>query len=173
MRRFASTGTSYGPMSVCVCHKSVFYRTDERIELVGMGPCFHIAYTVLKGNCAICKNKGTSLWNFVPNSRLWKFCHGISIMEACFWLNLLHKGGHSERDKLDRRQSTTLTIPQSSDSWLLVYHTNYQAVSTAWFCRAGPLATAGTYYGCLCSILAVIAFVLLYLFSYRQLLQCC
>jgi len=29
------------------------------------------------------ENKGTSLWNFVLNSGLRKFRHGISIVEAC------------------------------------------------------------------------------------------
>jgi len=34
-RRYTSAGTSYGPVSVCVCvcHKSVFYRNDGGIEL--------------------------------------------------------------------------------------------------------------------------------------------
>jgi len=43
---------------------------------------FHPSYTVLKGNSVISKNKGTSLWNFVLNSGLRKFRHGISIVET-------------------------------------------------------------------------------------------
>jgi len=44
-------------------------------------------YTVLKGNSVISKNKGTSLWNFVLNSGLRKFRHGISIAEMCYHLS--------------------------------------------------------------------------------------
>jgi len=48
-RRYASAGTSYGPMSVTI-RSSV--KTDGRIELVfGMGASFHLpSYTALKGN---------------------------------------------------------------------------------------------------------------------------
>ena len=53
----------------------------ERIELVfGMWASFHPSYTVLKEKSVISKNKGTSLWNFVLNSGLRKFRHGISIV---------------------------------------------------------------------------------------------
>ena len=31
---------------------------------------FYLSYTVLKGNSDISRNKGTSVWNFVPNSGL-------------------------------------------------------------------------------------------------------
>jgi len=48
----------------------------------------HPSYTVLKGNSFTSKNKGTSLWNFVLNSGLIKFCHGISIVETCYQLSL-------------------------------------------------------------------------------------
>jgi len=33
------------------------------------------------------QNKGTSLWNFVLNSGLTKFRHGISIVETCYQLS--------------------------------------------------------------------------------------
>ena len=60
----------------------------ERIELVfGMWASFHPSYTVLKGNSVISKNKGTSLWNFVLNSGLRKFRHGMSIVEMCYQLS--------------------------------------------------------------------------------------
>ena len=59
-------------------------------------------------------------------------------------IDLARQGGRSERDKLGRRRSTTLTISPSSDSRPLVYHSNHQALSTARFCRAGLLATADT-----------------------------
>jgi len=62
--------------------------TAERIELgFGMLASFHPSYTVLKGNSVIFKNKGTSLWNFVLNSGLIKFRHGISIVETCYQLS--------------------------------------------------------------------------------------
>jgi len=49
------------------------------------------------------------------------------------------------RYKLDRRRSTKLTIPPSSDARPLGYHSNHQALSAAQFPRAGQLATADTY----------------------------
>jgi len=42
---------------------------------------------VLKGNSVISKNKDTSLWNFVVNSGLRKFRHGISIVKTCYQLS--------------------------------------------------------------------------------------
>ena len=56
--------------SVCLC-LSVTSRSSteavERIEPVfGMGASFHASCFVLKGNSGISENKGTSLWNFVP-----------------------------------------------------------------------------------------------------------
>jgi len=59
-------------------------------------------------------------------------------------LTLLEKGGCSEHDKLNRRRSTKLTIPPSSDARPLVYHSNHQALSRARFRRAGQLATTDT-----------------------------
>ena len=84
-----------------------------------------------------------SLWNFIPNSGLRKFRHGISIVEACYRLSS-RKVDCSERDKLDCRRTTKLTIPPSSDARPLVYHSDRQAPATALFRRAGPLATADT-----------------------------
>jgi len=52
-----------------------------------MWASFHPSYTVLKGNSVICKNKGTSLWNFAPNSGFRQFRHGISIVETCYQLS--------------------------------------------------------------------------------------
>jgi len=60
--------------------------TAERIELV-FAWFFHPSYTVLKGNSVVSKNKGTSLWNFVLNSGLEKFRHGISIVKTCYQLS--------------------------------------------------------------------------------------
>ena len=65
--------------SVClsVHHKPVLYiEMTGQIELVfGMEASFHPS-VVLQGNSGISKNKGTSVWNFVPNSGLTKFRHG-------------------------------------------------------------------------------------------------
>ena len=66
----------------------------------------------------------------------------------------------SERDKLDRRRSTKLTLPPSSDARPLVYHSNHQAVSTAQFHRAGQLATVDT-----CNNLPVSCNILLTVFA--------
>ena len=57
-------------------------------------------------------------------------------------IDFARQGGRSERDKLDRRRSTELTIPPSSDARPQVYHSDRQALSTSRYSRAGPLATA-------------------------------
>ena len=63
-------------------------KTVERIELgFVMLASFHPSYTVLKENSVISKNKGTSLWNFVLNSGLRKFRHGIPVVETCYQLS--------------------------------------------------------------------------------------
>ena len=85
-RRYASAGISYGPVSVCVrlclsVTSLCSIETDEQIGLV-----FGTSYSAVKGNSSIFKNKGTSLWNFAPNSGLRKFRHGISIVEARYQL---------------------------------------------------------------------------------------
>ena len=71
--------------TLCVCLRlsqvSETVETAKRIELgFGIGAFFDISYTVLHGNLGTFKNKGTSLWNFVPNSGLRKFRHGKSIV---------------------------------------------------------------------------------------------
>ena len=68
--------------------KSVFYRNGwtNRAGFWRVS-FFHPSYTVLKGNSVISKNKGTPLWNFVLNSRLRKFRHGIPIVETCYQLS--------------------------------------------------------------------------------------
>jgi len=82
-------GTSHGRVSVRLSVTSrCSIEMAERTELVfGMLASFHPSYTVLKGNSVISKNKGTSLWNFVLNSGLRKFCHGILIVETCYQLS--------------------------------------------------------------------------------------
>ena len=100
-------------------------------------------------------NKGTFLWNLFLNCRLWenfaRHIHPQNVLSTS-----LEKGGRSECDKLDCRRSTTLTVSPSSDSrLLLVYHSDRQALSTAWFRCVSQLATAVTclmliWYCCCC-----------------------
>ena len=70
-RHYASMGTSYGPLSVSVCHKSVFCQNSWTNGAgFGMWAFSHPSYTVLTGNLDIFKSKSTSFWNSVPNSGL-------------------------------------------------------------------------------------------------------
>ena len=139
-------------LSVCpyVCHKSVFYRNGWTNRAgFGMWASFHPSYTALKGNSVISQNKGTSLWNFVLNSGLRKFRHGIrhgiSIVETCYQLSSRKMDAQSvinwavvgQLSRYELRRSTTI-----------VFHTDRQALSTARFCRAGELATAGACFDC-------------------------
>ena len=41
------------------------------------------------------QNKGTFLWNFVQNSGVKKFRHGISIVETCYQLSSIKVDAHS------------------------------------------------------------------------------
>ena len=61
--------------------------------------------------------------------------------------NLARQCGRSQRDKLERRRSTALTILPTLDRC-----SNHQALSTARCRRAGLLATADT-----CSIIAILS----------------
>ena len=45
-----------------------------------------MSYTVLLGNSCIYKNKGTSVWNFVPKSGLRKVRDGTSVVETYYGL---------------------------------------------------------------------------------------
>jgi len=69
-RRYASAGTSYGPVSMSVCHKSEFYR-NEWTDRAGF---WHVGFIRPMLHCVLRKfrylQKGTSLWKFVPNSGL-------------------------------------------------------------------------------------------------------
>ena len=83
VRRCAIVNTSHSPVSVCLslCHKLEFYRN-------GWTNRAGFWHGSLKGNLGVSKNNGTSLWNFVPNSRRRKFCFGVSIFEKCYRLSL-------------------------------------------------------------------------------------
>ena len=97
----------YGPVSFC--HKSVFCRNRWTNQAVfGMGAFFHPSYTVLKGNSGISKNKGTFLWNFVPNSWLRNFRSVILIVEMCY------------------RLSSTKLDAQSMINWTVIGHLSWQ-----------------------------------------------
>jgi len=72
-RRYASAGTSCGPMSVCVCHKSVSVTSwcsiemDGRIELV-LASRLRSIYPTL----CYTENHVSTIWNFSLNSGLLK-----------------------------------------------------------------------------------------------------
>jgi len=84
--------------------------TDGRIEL-GFGA--EVFFRCVLRKFRYLQNKGTSLGNFATNSGLFSplyiDCRNVLSTK-------LKKGGRSERDKLDRRRSTKLTIPPSSDA---------------------------------------------------------
>jgi len=70
---------TYDLVSVSVCHKSVFYQNGWTNRAgFGTGASFHLSYTVFYRNIGVFKNKGTSLWNFDPNSGFEKNRHSIS-----------------------------------------------------------------------------------------------
>jgi len=85
-RRCASAGTSCGPVSVClsVCLSEVGILSKRQNEsscfLACELPSTHPTPSS-KEILVSTQNKGISLWNFVPNSALRKFCHGISFVQ--------------------------------------------------------------------------------------------
>jgi len=129
-------------MLVSVSYKSEFCRNvcPKRAGFWRESFLPPVLHTVIKGIASISKNKDTFLRKFVPNTGLFLLRH----IDRRNVLLTARRGGHPERDKLDRRRSAKLTVPPNSDSRPLVYHSNYQALSTARFRRAGLLATADT-----------------------------
>jgi len=103
-----------------------------------MGASFDLSYSVFKEIQVPSKIKRTSFWKFAPNS-------GHNFATACRSSNVLstwlEKGGRSERDKLDRRRSTELTIPPNSDARPLVYHSNRQSVEERYQLSSRKVAT--------------------------------
>ena len=88
-RSYASALLAMGLcLSVCpsVRHKSVFYRNGW----TNRAGFWHVSFLPPVLHCVkkfgYLQNKGTSLWNFVLNSGLRKFRHGISIVETCYQL---------------------------------------------------------------------------------------
>jgi len=78
---------SYGPVSVCLCLSQVGVLSN-RLNESGWFWVWELPSTYptlcFKEIQVSSKNKGTSLWNFVPNSGLRKFRHSISIVETCY-----------------------------------------------------------------------------------------
>ena len=117
-------------LSVClyVCHNFTSrcsVETPGWCELVfGIETSFDLSCTVSEGNLGISDNKGNSLWNFVPDSELWNFRHGTSIVAACCQLRWIKANAHC--DKLatifGRTKLTVLAtvdvLPTTLASWL-------------------------------------------------------
>jgi len=137
-RRYASVGTSCSPVSVsrlCMPQVGVLSKwMDESGWFLAWELSFDLSYSVLLGNSGTFKNKGTSRWNFTPNSGHRKFCHSIQIIHSCCQLR---------PRKVDAQRvihwtvvhQLKLTVPPSSDSGQIVYHIDRQALqhdSVAW-----------------------------------------
>ena len=87
-----------------VCHRSCTIERDGWIDLgFGIEASFDQSHTVLQGNSAIYKNKGTSLWNFVINPGLENFTVTCQSLKCV--ISLAEKGECSEHDKLNHRWS--------------------------------------------------------------------
>ena len=92
-RHSASTGTGYGPVSLCLCLRlSVTSRsaieTNKQIGLVLAWELPSTYATLYYKEIRVPpKNKGSSLWNFAHNSGLRKFRHRRSIVETCYQLS--------------------------------------------------------------------------------------
>ena len=106
---YASAGTRCGPVSVSATSRCSIKRLNESSK----GASFHLSYTVLKRHSHIFRNKGNSLWYFVQNFRLRKFCFDISIVEKCYRLSSTKVGPLSV--KLDCCRSTKLTTSSTLD----------------------------------------------------------
>jgi len=123
------------------------------IKLVfGTVASFRVSYTELKGNSGIFKNKGTSLWNFHPNSRLRKFCFGISIVEMCYWLSLT---------EVDAQSMINWTIiGQLSWQYLRLPVSETSCFYSAVYGRLGQLVTADI---CMCLLYSALCGLCLFL----------
>jgi len=87
-RRCARTGTNHGLVSVCLCLSQLGVLSKR----LNKSSWFcHGSFLPPILHCANRKfgylQKDTSLWNFVPNSGLRKFCFGISIVKTCYQLS--------------------------------------------------------------------------------------
>ena len=88
-------GTSHGPVSVCPSQVGVLSkRLNESscfLHVSFLPPILHC----IKRKFGYLQNEGTSLWNFVLNSGLKKFRHGISIVQTCYQLSSRKVDAHS------------------------------------------------------------------------------
>ena len=88
-------GTSHGPVSVCPSQVGVLSkRLNESscfLHVSFLPPILHC----IKRKFGYLQNKGTSFWNFVLNSGLKKFRHGISIVQTCYQLSSRKVDAHS------------------------------------------------------------------------------
>jgi len=133
---------------VCLCLSPVGVlstQMNDRAGVFGTAASFHLSHTVLKANSCTSKNKGTSVRNFVTRT-LQSENFASAYRPSKRVINLARERWTLRCDKLDRRRSTKLTVPPSSDARPLVYHSNCQALSTARFCRAGQSTRADTCY---------------------------
>ena len=93
-RCYASAVLAMG-LCLSVCHKSEFYRNGW----TNRAGFWHVSFLPPVLHCVkksvISKNKGTFLKNFVLNSGLRKFRHGISIFETCYQLSSRKVDAHS------------------------------------------------------------------------------
>ena len=122
---------AYDLVSVSVCHKSVFYQNGWTNRAgFGTGASFHLSYTVFYRNIGVFKNKGTSLWNFDPNSGFKKNRHSIS-----------HRTSSSAAGKVTVGLASHW--PCVTD-FSVFFHLLMLCLSVRRFCRAGQLATADT-----------------------------
>ena len=93
-RRYASADTSYGSVSVCLClsvcicllQVGVLSRRMNESSWFLAWELFSTYPACILRKFGYLQSKSTFFWNFVPNSRLRKFRHGISIVEACYQL---------------------------------------------------------------------------------------
>ena len=110
----ADTSYWYGPVTVCVGHKSVFIDRSRQIEMFWHRGFFWPILLSPKKS----KNNSTSIWNFVLNSGLGKFRHGISIGETCYQLSSRKMNAQSVINWTRRRSSvnTQFTSPTRHDN---------------------------------------------------------
>jgi len=111
-RRYASE-VQDGPVCLSVCQSQVRV-LSKRLDESSWVLARELPSTVLKGNSGIFKNKGRLLpsgtLSQTPDLENFASAHRSSKRV----INLARQGGSSERDKLDRRRSTQLTIPPSA-----------------------------------------------------------
>ena len=118
-RRYVSAGRTSCGLCLSVCLSQVVVLSEGMNGLIWfLAWMLSTSPTLVKGNSAIYKNKGTSLWNFFLKLRI---RHGISIIERA--INLARERWTLRaRDKLDRRWSTKSNTSELRRSTTVVYH---------------------------------------------------